>query len=122
MMDRAAAVWKDLMLGSDAQAPRAGSSNAMRIGGDVRPPTLARKVEPEYSQEARFAKYQGTVKVSVEIDPDGVAQNMRVLTNLGFGLDENALRAISQWRFNPGMKNGLPVTVSATIEVNFRLL
>jgi len=47
---------------------------------------------------------------------------MKVVRGLGLGLDEKALQAISQWKFRPGAKDGQPVAVMATIEVNFRLL
>jgi protein TonB len=88
----------------------------------VTPPTLAYKVEPEYAEEARLAKYQGTVVVSVVVAADGTAQDMKVVRGLGLGLDEQALKAIGEWRFTPGTKDGQPVPVVATIEVNFRLL
>jgi len=68
------------------------------------------------------AKYQGTVTLYVEITPDGRATNIKVLNSLGLGLDEKAIEAVSQWVFKPGLKDGQPVTVQATIEVNFRLL
>jgi len=93
-----------------------------RVGGGVSAPQLVYKLEPEYSDEARAAKFQGTVTVYVEIGPDGIARNARILQGLGLGLDEKALDAINQWKFKPGMKDGAPVTVAATIEVNFRLL
>jgi TonB family protein len=93
-----------------------------RMGGGVSAPSLLSKVEPEYSEEARKAKYQGTVLLYVEVDTNGRAQNMRVLHSLGLGLDEKAMEAVKKWRFRPGMKDGKPVTVVATIEVNFRLL
>jgi TonB family protein len=93
-----------------------------RVGGGVTAPALLSKVEPEYSEEARKAKYQGTVMLYVEIDANGRAQNMRVLHSLGLGLDEKAMDAVRKWRFKPGTKDGRPVTVIATVEVNFRLL
>jgi TonB family protein len=93
-----------------------------RVGGGVSPPTLTYKVEPEYSQEARVAKYQGTVTLYVEIGPDGLGHNMQVTQGLGLGLDERAVEAVSQWKFQPGTKDGQAVTVAATIQVNFRLL
>jgi protein TonB len=79
-------------------------------------------VDPDYTDEARAALLEGTEVVSVEIGPDGLAHNGRVVRSLGLGLDENGLDAISQWRFQPGMKDGQPVTVFATIEINWRLL
>jgi protein TonB len=93
-----------------------------RMGGGVSAPTLLSKVEPEYSEEARKAKYQGVVLLYVEVDPSGKAVNIRVLHSLGLGLDEKAMEAVKKWRFKPGLKDGRPVTVQAQIEVNFRLL
>jgi periplasmic protein TonB len=93
-----------------------------RVGGGVSAPRLTYKVEPEYSEEARKAKYQGTVVLAVEVWPDGGAHNIRVLRSLGLGLDEKAIQAVEKWKFVPGHKDGKPVRVAATIEVNFRLL
>lgn len=97
-------------------------SNAPRIGAGVTAPKVLHKTEPAYSEEARVAKYQGTVVLAVEIAPNGSAQNIRVMRGLGLGLDENAVAAVSQWLFQPATKDGAPITVQATIEVNFRLL
>ena len=58
----------------------------------------------------------------VEIGPDGLAHNPQIVQGLGLGLDQKAIDAISAWKFKPGAKDGVPVTVAATIEVNFRLL
>ena len=93
-----------------------------RVGGGVSAPVLVYKKEPEYSEEARKAKYQGTVTLYVEVDTSGRATNIRVLHSLGLGLDEKAIEAVKQWKFRPGMKDGKPVPVAASIEVNFRLL
>ena len=95
---------------------------AFKVGGGVSAPLLISKVEPEYSEEARKAKYQGTVLLYIEVDPSGKAVNIRVVRSLGLGLDEKAIEAVKKWKFKPGYKNGQPVTVQATIEVNFRLL
>jgi TonB family protein len=93
-----------------------------RVGGGVTAPSLLYKKEPEYSEEARKAKYQGTVLLYIEVDPSGRATNIKVQRSLGLGLDEKAIEAVKQWKFKPGYKDGKPVTVAATIEVNFRLL
>lgn len=98
------------------------SAGTYRVGGGVSAPVLVYKKEPEYSEVARAAKYQGTVTLYVEVGPDGVAHNIKVLRSLGLGLDEKAIEAVSQWIFKPGTKDGNPVTVAASIEVNFRLL
>ena len=93
-----------------------------RVGTGVSAPVLLYKKEPEYSEEARKAKYSGTVVLYVEIDASGKATNMHVIRSLGLGLDEKAMEAVKQWKFKPGMKDGKPVTVQAQVEVNFRLL
>jgi TonB family protein len=93
-----------------------------RIGGGVSAPTLVYKVEPEYSEEARKAKFQGTVVLSVIVDDKGLPRDLKVLRPLGLGLDEKAIEAVMKWRFKPGFKDGRPVAVAAVIEVNFRLL
>jgi TonB family protein len=93
-----------------------------RVGGGVTAPQLVSKIEPEYSEEARKAKYQGTVTLYIQVDASGKAINMRVLHSLGLGLDEKAMEAVKKWKFKPGTKDGKPVTVEAQIEVNFRLL
>ena len=60
--------------------------------------------------------------LGVDISPDGTASNFEVIRSLEPGLDQKAIDAVQQWRFQPGMKDGAPVTVRATIEVNFRLM
>jgi len=121
LRDQATSVRK--VLGAHAPVIRqAVTESAYRIGGGVTPPSLVSKVEPQYTEEARAAKYQGTAVITVEIGTDGIARNMKVIRGLGFGLDQRAVQAISQWHFKPGAKDGEPVPVMATIEVNFRLL
>jgi protein TonB len=93
-----------------------------RIGGGVSAPTLIYKIEPEYSEEARKAKHQGTVVLYIVVDDKGMPQNLKVIRPIGLGLDEKAIEAVTKWRFKPGLKDGRPVAVAATIEVNFRLL
>jgi TonB family protein len=85
------------------------------------PPLLMHKTEPSYTEAARAAKLQGTVVLYVEVNPTGVATNVKVVKSLGLGLDEEAIKAVKEWKFKPGQKDGTPVTVAATIEVNFRL-
>jgi TonB family protein len=79
-------------------------------------------VDPEFSEEARKAKYQGTVLLTIEVGEDGKPHAIRVVSGLGLGLDEKAIEAVSQWKFKPATRNGRPVPAAATIEVNFRLL
>jgi TonB family protein len=86
------------------------------------PPRLHRKVEPEYSEEARQARLEGNVVLNVMVGTDGKASDLQVLRGLGMGLDENAVAAVSAWQFDPAIKHGEAVSARAHIEVNFRLL
>jgi TonB family protein len=87
----------------------------------VTAPKVLHKIDPEYTKDARDAKIAGTVVLSLEVHPDGRAHNLHVEQSLDPGLDHNAIEAISQWEFEPGKKDGKPVAVAATIEVDFRL-
>jgi TonB family protein len=93
-----------------------------KIGNGVSQPTILYKQEPEYTPEAKDEKIEGSVALQVEITPEGHAENIRVMKSLDPGLDANAVTAVSNWRFKPGMKDGEPVAVYATIEINFHLL
>ena len=93
-----------------------------RIGGGVSAPVPTFRADPEYSEEARRAKWQGAALLQVVIDENGVPRDIQVIRPLGLGLDQKAIEAVQKWRFKPGQKNGTPVPVAATIEVNFRLL
>ncbi len=99
-----------------------GYDGVYRVGDGVSAPTLVQKVDPEYSEEAREAKWQGVVRLEIEVWPDGRAHNLRVVRALGMGLDEKAIDAVRQWRFLPGRRGGAAVKTFATVEVNFRLL
>lgn len=90
------------------------------IGG-VTAPRAIYKPDPEYSTEARQAKYQGTVILNLIVDASGRPRGIQVARSLGMGLDEKAMEAVRQWRFEPAMKDGKPVAVSVSIEVAFRL-
>jgi len=93
-----------------------------RAGGGVSAPTVLFRVDPEYSEEARKAKYSGTVLLAITVDTEGHARDIHVVKSLGMGLDEKAVEAVAKWKFKPGMKGGMAVNVRAQIEVNFRLL
>src|SRR5450432_2871875 len=99
-----------------------GAAQTYRVGNGTTAPRLIRKLEPAYTEEARAAKIAGTVLLQIVIEPNGTATDLQLLKGVGFGLDEKAVEAINQWRFQPGTRNGVPVPVQATIEVNFRLM
>jgi TonB family protein len=93
-----------------------------RIGGSVSAPVLVYHVEAEFSDEARRAKYQGIAMVEIIVDAQGHPQNPRMVRLLGMGLDENAIKAIMQFRFKPAMKDGkTPVPTKITVEVDFHI-
>jgi protein TonB len=92
-----------------------------RVGNGISTPRVIYDPEPEYSPEARAAKYQGTVTLWAIIGPDGRPRGLRVERSLGMGLDEKALEAVNTWRFDPATKDGRPVPVMIEIEVSFHL-
>ena len=111
----------------DHNGPGFGSDDGGGIGvagssGSITAPAVLYRVDPEFSEEARKAKYQGTVILTIEVGEDGGPRRFRIVQGLGLGLDQKALEAVAQWKFRPAMRNGRPVRAPATIQVNFRLL
>ena len=94
-----------------------------RVGDGVSEPKLTYYVEAEFSDEARRAKYEGTVVISLIVDAQGNPQNIRVSRSLGMGLDEKAIEAVRQYKFKPAIeaKSGKAVPVPISVQVNFRL-
>lgn len=92
-----------------------------KIGGGVSAPKALYAPDPEYSEEARKAKYQGTVVLSLVVGADGMPRDIKVARSLGLGLDQKAIEAVKTWKFEPGTKDGKPVATYASIEVQFRL-
>jgi len=108
-------------IGPDGDGP-SGITAHPRPGHNISAPQLIDKVEPEFSEEARKAKYSGVVVLQIEVDTNGKARRVRVVQSPGLGLDKKAVDAVLQWRFMPGYQDGKPVVTGATVEVNFRLL
>jgi len=92
-----------------------------RVGGGVSAPRAIDTPDPEYSEEARKAKYQGTVVLWLIVDPSGHPKDIRTSRSLGMGLDQKAIEAVKRWKFEPAMKDGRPVAVQINVEVNFHL-
>ena len=86
-------------------------------------PVLTKEVHPEYTSEARKARIQGTVTMDVVVLEDGTVGEVKVTRSLDeeYGLDEQSVKAVKQWRFKPGAKDGKPVPVRVSIEVTFTL-
>jgi TonB family protein len=96
---------------------------AYRPGNGVDAPRLLRKVDPQYTPDAMRAKVQGTVEIECIVQPNGTCSNIGVVRSLDpvFGLDREAIKAVQQWRFVPGRRQGQEVPVIVTIELTFTL-
>jgi TonB family protein len=92
-----------------------------RRGSGVSPPKIISQKDPEFSEPARRAKYQGNALLSIVVDETGQPQKIKIVRPLGMGLDRKAVDAVSNWRFNSGMKDGEPAAVEIAVEVNFHL-
>jgi TonB family protein len=100
-----------------AQTPR-----VVRIGGDIKPPALLKRVEPVYPPVAKAAKMQGPIYVDAIIGTDGSVRNATVTGGAPFPpLQDAALAAVRQWVYTPTMLNGAPVEVQLSVSVVFKL-
>jgi periplasmic protein TonB len=84
-------------------------------------PQVIYNPEPSFSEDARKAKAQGTVLLLLVVGKDGRPYDIRVGQSLGMGLDEQAIAAVTRWRFRPATKNGQPVASQIAVEVDFHL-
>ncbi|MDQ1469399.1 MAG: bla regulator protein blaR1 [Bryobacterales bacterium] len=105
-----------------AQPPQTSANERVyEMAEGITSPRVLQKVDPQYPDDARDAKIEGTVLLSVVIRPDGLAHDINVTTTPDASLGVKAVEAVGQWKFQPGTKDGEPVSVRAMIEVNFRL-
>jgi bla regulator protein BlaR1 len=109
-----------MMVGS-ASNHVADPQQIYHVGGDVTAPKLVYAPDPEFTERARRAKYQGVCVISTVIDAQGNPTLVQVVRRLGMGLDMKAVEAVKQYKFEPGTRLGKPVAVGVHIEVNFRL-
>jgi TonB family protein len=105
----------------DLTPQTATQEKVYKVGGDVKPPVLVHSVAAEFSKKAKDAKFQGVSVVSCIVDADGLPRHIHTARRLGMGLDEKAIEAVRQYRFQPSTLHGNPVAVAIQIEVNFRL-
>ena len=92
-----------------------------KVGGGISAPQALSTPDPEYTEEARNAKTQGTCILWLIVDDQGRPRDIRVVRGLGMGLDAKAIEAVKQWKFQPALKDGHPVNVQISVEVGFRL-
>jgi TonB family protein len=106
---------------SDAPPPPAPAPGTARIGGNVSAPVLLKQAYPEFSDQARRKKVNGDVLLHFIVDEQGIPQDVKVVRGLGMGLDENAIKAVKQYRFRPAMREGVAVKVEMNVSVNFQI-
>jgi protein TonB len=92
-----------------------------KVGGGVSSPELIYKIDPEFSEEARKAKFMGIVLVNLIVDQNGNPQNVHVLRGVGMGLDEKAVAAVKQYKFRPAKEGGKAVAVELNVQVDFQI-
>jgi protein TonB len=93
-----------------------------RPGGAVSTPRLIKEVKPRYTPDALQHMIQGTVVLEAIVTSDGCPSHIRVVRSLDRGgLDEEAVAAVAQWRFEPGRLAGAPVDVLVTILLDFSI-
>lgn len=100
----------------------AGPNGSGRFGIPIKPAELIYRVDPEFSEDARKARFQGIVVLMIEVGTDGRAHNPKVIENPGLGLDAKAIEAVQQWRFRPAQRGGTPLVSTARVEVHFHLM
>ena len=93
----------------------------MSVGGGVSAPVLIHSAEPEFTDDARRANYQGSVSIKLIVDSQGNPQDVRLASHLGMGLEEKAIEAVRQYRFRPAMYQGHAVSVQIVVDVDFHL-
>jgi TonB family protein len=98
-----------------------GADKIYKVGDGVSPPVPVHSPDPKYSKEAQHAKYQGICVLWLVVGADGLPRNIKVSRTLGYGLDEKAIEAVKKWRFKPATKDGKPVAVEVSVQVNFHL-
>jgi len=107
-------------VGSGRGGPGVGPG-IYHVGDGVSRPRAIYTPEPEFSEEARKAKYQGVVVLTIVVGTDGRVYSPRVLRSLGMGLDEKAVEGVKTWKFDAARKDGHPVAVEMNVEVAFNL-
>ena len=104
-----------------AQAPQGAKDPVYKPGDGVSAPVLVKEVRPQYPAKAKDARIQGTVLLECVVETDGTVGDVKVTKSLDEDLDQEAIKAVKQWRFEPGKKDGKAVRVQITLEMTFTL-
>lgn len=94
-------------------------SEAVAITDDITPPRLTEVASPNYTPEAKKKKIEGTATLAIVIDKNGDVVDAKVVKGLGYGLDENAIIAVKEWKYKPAEKDGNPIAVKMEVTVDF---
>ena len=104
-----------------AELPPTLPANVSKVGGDTHPPKAIFTPDPDYGPSARQGRYEGTIVLRLVVDETGKPRDIEISRPLGSGLDERAALALATWKFSPAMRNGQPVAVQISVEINFRV-
>jgi TonB family protein len=104
------------------QQKEPAASEVYEPGPAVKAPKLVHYVEPEFSANSKEAFVEGVVKVSAVVTTEGTASNCEIIHGLNSQEDSTAIKAVKLWRFQPGTKDGKPVNVRVTVEIEFHLM
>ena len=104
-----------------AMKPDPMSPGTYVVVPEVSTPVVLYMLDPDYSDQARKARLEGTVVLRLTVEKTGIPANIKVMRGLGMGLDEKAVEAVKQWKFRPASRNGAALAFETTVEVNFRL-
>jgi TonB family protein len=94
-------------------------AQAVSITDAITPPRLSEVASPFYTEEAKKKKIEGTVTVAIVVDKSGDVVDAKVVKGIGYGLDENAIAAVKEWKYKPAEKDGVPVAVKMNVDVDF---
>jgi TonB family protein len=105
-----------------AESTPAVEGEVFRRTAGVIPARLSERTDPDYTEEARIARHEGTVVIEAVITPAGGVAGLRLVRSIGLGLDEKAAEAVRSWTFVPARRGDTPLPFQVSLEVNFRML